>query len=164
MPLNNASLKTAIQDMATNYPATAAAGAAALSSAYATYAQGALSCGGGAPVPASITAAQATLTTALTAAFGNTVAASTAAAMASAFTAFWLTPPVAFVGAPPGAVIAVGGTAALQAALISQWAANIASGASASDAAQGMADALDIFTKTVVAMHGAPITCTAPIV
>ena len=71
------------------------------------------------------------------------------AAIAAALTAYWLTPPQAFLGSRPGAVSAVPGTAALAAALEAVIAANITSHASAQDACEALADAIHAFTQTV---------------
>jgi hypothetical protein len=84
--------------------------------------------------------------------------------MAAAFTSFWLTPPVAFVGVTPGIVTAVAGTAVLQAGLLASWAANTADEASAELAAEQMAGLLDAFTHTVVVTHAPPTVCAAPLV
>ena len=175
MAYNKAVLKAGIQDLMDNLPtypgedypdATTVANDVAQkwADAYATYAADARSCQ--ARPPTGITTAKATLKTALAASFvAGGPASSTASDMATAFTAFWLTPPITFLGgATPGAVTAVGGTAALQAGLLTAWAANLASNASNSDAAQSMADLLDTFSKTVVAAHAAPSACTAPLV
>ncbi len=126
---------------------------------YRDYAEGAISCGGGSPTAGALDAAQATLKTALTAAFNfNNPPATTATSLAAAFTAFWLTPPVVFTAT--GAVTAVAGTAALSSGLSSLWAAG-ASTAEASAAAH--ASLLSIFTLTVVVTHpGVP--CAGPIV
>jgi len=99
--------------------------------------------------PPAVTAATATLSTALAAAFAaGVVLASTAAAMATAFTAFWLTPPVVFAAGLPGTVTAVGGTAALQAGLISTLPANLA--LTKAQQFDAIAALLHTFTLTVV--------------
>jgi hypothetical protein len=164
MALDKASLKTALESLFTSPPATAADCADAWAAAYRAYAAGAKSCGApGAPAGASLDAAKAVLTAALLAAFSGSDPASTAAAFATALTAFWLTPPVAFAGATPGAVIAVAGSAALPSALTAMWASNVASAASAADAAQAHADLFDAFTKTVTVAHAPPSACAAPV-
>ncbi len=171
MALNKAGLKTDLQTLFTSPPFDpdhpenlAHDCAAAWASAYAAYAAGARSCQS--VGPASLSTAQSVLASALEATFStSTTPATTAAQMAAAFTAFWLTPPVAFVGGTtPGVVTGVAGTAALQSGLPTMWAANVAGNLSASDAAQAHADILDIFTKTVLVAHSPPSACAAPVV
>lgn len=141
------------------FPASATAAGEKWADIYADYAGGAQSCAG---VPATLAAAKETLRAALGAAFASGVdPATTASMMASAFTAFWLAPPVAFVGTSPGVVTAVGGTAVLSAGFVTTWAANVAAQATASQAAAALATLLDVFTKTVVVTHSAPTACVA---
>ncbi len=132
-------------------PAKAAEMAQKWSRAYASYAiKGVTVLGGG---PVTLDAAQATLERALTGIFSNPyqLAPQTATLMATAFTTFWLLPPVATLsGAFPGVVTAVAGTALLQAALISTWLSNFGARASAEQAARGVAAALDAFSRTVI--------------
>lgn len=164
MALDKGPLKTALEASLSSYPSTAAAAAAAWAAAYETYAQGGRSCQGAGP--GSLAAAKATLEAALTAAFQDGTAAGASSAMAAAFTAFWLTPPVTFAGSTPGVVTAVTGTAAFSAALSARFTANAANpNLTFSDAAQGFADDLDlVLTKTVVVTHSAPGACAAPLV
>lgn len=176
MALDKASLKADLETLfssppvvfsspgVVDVPATRAACADAWAAAYRAYAGGARSCGTpGAPAGPSLAAAELVLSGALLAAFSGSDPASTAAAFATALTAFWLTPPVAFAGVTPGLVTVVGGTVALPAALAAMWATNVAGSASASDAAQGHADTFDVFTKTVVVTHAPPSACALPI-
>lgn len=132
--------------------------------AYAGYATEAQSCQAVPPVPAAIQAAQATLQATLAAAFAAGIdPVSTATGMASAFTAFWLAPPVLFSGVTPGVVTAVGGAAVLATALVASWTENTLTKASASAAASTMATILDAFTRTVVVTHAPPSACASPL-
>lgn len=128
---------------------------------YSDYAAGAISCQ--TVGPDSLTAAIALLESALAVAFDTTDPASCAAAIATALTVFWLTPPIVFTGTTAGAVTAVAGTAALQAALIANWISNIANSITAVDAAAQHSGVLDTFTKTVVVTHITPSVCAAPL-
>lgn len=133
--------------------------------AYAGYAAEAQSCQVVPPLPAAIEAAQETLQAALAAAFaGGVDPASTATGLATAFSFFWLLPPVAFQGVTPGVVTAVGGATALSTALVASWTENTLARASASDAASTMAAVLDAFTRTVVVTHAPPTACASPLV
>ncbi len=121
--------------------------------AYGSYASAAQSPLGVA-TPASIQAAQQVLQAALVPVFATSrVLPQTCAQMAQAFTAFWMTPPIVFVGTPPGAVTVVPGAAALPAALASAFGVNFASRAQVDQAAQQLATALDAFTRTVIVTH-----------
>jgi len=102
----------------------------------------------GVPMQASLEAAEETLAGALGAAFiaGFVSSAALAESLASAFTAFWLTPPVQ-VGVelvPTGSVTAVAGTAALQSALapLTSYETPLTAG--------NLVTALGVFTATVV--------------
>lgn len=163
MALNKASLKTAIESVFTSPPSTRQGCADALASAYRSYAAGATSCLGGAPNSGSLGTAETTLATALGSAFAGTDPATVATAVSAALTAFWLTPPIAFSGTPPGVVTAVGGTAALTSGLPTMWAAQVAGSASASAAAQAHADLVDTFTKTVLVLHSGGGGCSGAI-
>lgn len=164
MALNKTQLRTDLEALFTAPTESYADAAEAWADAYAVYAANAKSCSTPG-APASLAAAKATLKAVLTTSFSTrTVASDTAGDMAAAFTAFWLVPPVPFSGTTPGVVTAVAGTAALQAALISTWAANLASQVSAAAAAESMAELLDIFTKTVLVTHVAPSACATTIV
>lgn len=164
MALNSGQLASDIQAVFESYPATAAIAGDGVAEAYRSYASGARSCGSpGTPNPGSLAAAKALLATALTSAFsaGNSI--TCAATIASALTAFWMSPPIPFVGVTPGVVILAPGGPALQAALPGMWASNVSSGASASDAASAHANLFDIFTKSVVVAHAPPSVCSLPI-
>lgn len=158
MALNSASLKSALQSIYTSFPATRQNAADQWASAYSSYASGAQSCSG---TPVSLAAAEALLSSSLNSAFGSGTAVATAVAMSTALTTFWLAPPIVFAGPTPGAVSLVGGTAVLQAGLLSLWSNNVANGVSASQAAQDHADLFDIFTKTVLVVHVPPAPCSA---
>lgn len=159
--LNKTALASDLTTLFTSPPATRADCASAWTDVYAAYAATAVSCSGGSP--ATLVAAKVTLQAALLAAFSGTNAATTSNAMATAFSAFWLLPPVVFTGPTPGAVIAVAGTALFQSGLLALWATNVADAASAVDAASGHADLFDILTKTVVVAHAPPSVCSAPL-
>lgn len=116
--------------------------------AYATYAQDGWS-PVGAP-PTGLSAKKPALAAALTTAFDARDANTTASAIDSALTAFWLSPPVVFPSSPPGGVTAVGGTGSLEPALLAVFAANVAGSLSNQDCADAIADAIDTFTRTVI--------------
>ena len=133
--------------------------------AYAGYAAEAQSCQAVLPVPVAVKAATATLQSALAGAFaGGVDPVSTASAMASAFTAFWFLPPMAFQGVTPGVVTVVSGTGILATGLVASWAQSTATQASADAAASTMATLLDAFTRTVVVTHAPPSVCASPLV
>ena len=160
MALSPSTLSSGIQAITAAFPADAAAAGSAWADAYAAYAASAQSPMGG--IPVTLVAAKATLATALAGAFSGVVPATTAAAMATAFVAFWLTPPVVFVGTPPGAVtVAIPG--ALAAALVAAWAANTAGKLSVSDSADSIATAIDAWTRTVIVTHPTPVPIVGPI-
>lgn len=126
--------------------------------AYKAYAAGATSCLAGAPNGASLTAAEATLSAALVAAFSSKDPVTTVSAFGAAFTAFWMAPPMVFTGALPGVVTAATGAAALQAGLPGVWATIQAMGMScdAAAAASQHATLLDTFTRLVIVLHAPP--------
>lgn len=167
MALNQTSLRNALKTLFETPPAAAepstlatraAAAAAGWASVYRAYAAAAQSCLLASPSGPSLTAAEATLTATLTTAFQGTNPATLASGVAAAFTAFWLTPPVAF-GA--GAVVAVGGTGALQTALTGLWTVSPPPSKTPLQAADDHAALLHAFTLTVAAAH--PPTCSGPI-
>lgn len=154
MALSSSGLSSGLQNI--GFPDTHAAAGQAWADKYADYAANALSPMGGAV--GSLAAAKATLASALGAAFASQNPASVVAAFANGLTAFWLTPPVVFAGAPPGAVTAVGGTAALGPALTSVFASNIAGKLSKQACADAIAAVIHTFTLTVIVTH--PVTPT----
>lgn len=165
MALNSSALADSLADVFAAPAADFLAAAKGWAGAYAEYAADAQSCQAVPPLPASIEAAQATLQGGLAEAFAAGVdPGSTATGMATALTAFWLLPPVAFTGVTPGIVTAVAGTSLLVTAFVATWAKNTASKASARDAAASMATVLDAFTRTVVVTHAPPTVCASPIV
>lgn len=166
MALSQATLKSGIQAiMAAPFPRNSAEAADRWSAAYASYAASATSCGG--VSPASLAAAQAALKGVLTGVFAarSPTPNAAASAFASAFTAFWIAPPVVFAPHPfPGVVTVVGGTAALGPALLSAWSSNLATRARADAASSSIASALHAFTLTVVVTHPiVPTPCVSPI-
>src|SRR4051812_28529854 len=109
MALNVVVLRSGIADLSRPFPKDYVESAKRLADAYATYAATAQSVMGGSPV--SLAAAKATLQASLAPVFATSrLAPQTAAQLAQAFTAFWLLPPVAFVGTPPGVVTVVPGS------------------------------------------------------
>lgn len=118
-------------------------------SAYSSYASDAVSPVGGSPVGLSVV--EGILAGLLAMSFSTSHDPVTEAQqLATALTAFWLTPPVVFAGTPPGAVTLVAGGPALQQALVSVWAVNLASRSPADQAMRSVAQAIDGFTRTVV--------------
>lgn len=174
MPMDVAQLTTDLEDLALGeyifpgesvgrYPASIAEAASAWAAIYRAFAATTTAPSPpGTPVPASLSAAEATLASALALAFAVRPGAipALASAISSAVTIFWLTPPVAFAGVSPGVVTAVGGTAALTSALSSAWTANATlfpqGGPSASTAAAQVGSALGAFTLTVLVTHAGP--------
>lgn len=133
-----------------------------MADAYADYVLAATSCGGGAPADTNANAVA--LAAALASVFTTSIdPATTASGMATAFTAFWFSPPLAFTSIPPagpGVVTAVAGTAVLQ-----SFFAALVPTSDADDAMTRVATALDVFTKTVVVTHPipGPAVCALPI-
>lgn len=165
MPYFRSDLKAALIGLFVSPPAggatlaeRAALSAAAWANVYRTYVADARSCQNVPPTTMALDAAEVALTTALIAAFQgvdpSTLAAATATA--TAFTAFWLTPPVAF--GVSGAVTAVGGTAALQAALTGLWTITPPPSKTPTEAAEDISLALHAFTQTVAV--AAPPACS----
>lgn len=142
MALSVQALTNALIGIATAFPGSYAEAGQRWAAAYgATYAANAQSLAGGSPV--GIPGAQAILASSLAGAFAS---GSAAAAMAAAFIAFWGGPPMAFLGAFPGIVTAVGGTFDLAAA----FQANIDSKATVGDACARIAGILDASTRLVI--------------
>lgn len=168
MPLNKSNLEKALRVAFSTPSDNFRDPANRIAKAYTDYAKTATSCAGGSPIPASITAAGKILQKVLEATYMTSRdPVSTISKKAAAFAAFWLTPPVAFTGATPGAVT-VAVPATLQAVLLAITASNAARAAagSAVDAhrtAAQWAKALDLWTKTVVVVHAPPSACASPI-
>ncbi len=138
-----------------------------LCSAYRRYAGDARSCQAQAPTPALLDAAALRMAGVLASAAPlarNPQAFARAFGLAGA--AFWLTPPITFIGgASPGAVVAAV-PAALEAAVLGALAQATAAGKGMTP--QLVADlwgtALDTWTRTVVAAHGPVTACSAPLI
>jgi hypothetical protein len=173
MALVSATLEAALGNLMRGTPPVTSAVDAGQrwAAAYAVYAAGATSVSG--DTAPSLAANEAALAALLGAAFANPSSppTQTAQAIATAMTAFWLTPPVVLVGAPVSAIVtAVAGTAALQAGLLAIWAALVAApdpNDPAGQAAAQHASVLDLFTKTVIVTHVFPAPAppvVAPIV
>ena len=162
MALQQGRLARLLQDLSDESPQGFAEAGRRWSALYASYAADARSVLGGAPIGLSV--AESLLTRTLAGVFATSSdPVTTAQNMAAALTAFWLLPPVAFSGATPGAVTAVGGTVFLAAALASAWGSNLASRAPAPQAAASVAAALHAFTETVIVTHPTPTPTVGPI-
>jgi hypothetical protein len=149
MPLVSSTLAQGLLDLTRNFPQTPQEAGRRWASVYAQYASTAKTAVGGSII--SLAAQERVLGPLLGAVFATSqLAPQTASNLASAFTSFWLLPPVPFVGSFPGIVTAVAGTAALQAGLLSVWAANFASRAPNEQAMQKIAGVIDVFTRTVI--------------
>jgi hypothetical protein len=150
--LQLSTLKRGLLDIQRNFPATHQEAGARWAAAYSAYCKDAQSVLGGSPV--SLDAGEAVLGRMLGITFATSKdPVSTASAFASALTAFWLLPPVAFTGVPPGLVTAVAGTAVLQVALPATWAGLLLSRASAEKAMGDISTVMDAFTRTVFVTH-----------
>jgi hypothetical protein len=162
--LQSSTLKRGLLDLTHSFPRTYEEAAKRWAEAYATYAKDAQSPLGGSP--ATLAAAQAALAAALAPVFATSRdPVTTSARIAAALTQFWLTPPVAFTGTPPGLVTAVLGTAALAAALPPLGASMARSHASADQAMGQLAAAFDAFTRTVIVLHPVvPAPVVGPII
>jgi hypothetical protein len=134
-------------------------------SVYARYAKDARSCQGQGPAPGTIEAAQLKL--------GGYLAAQLPRSrnplqfcniFATGLSAFWLLPPVAFLGGTPGAVT-LANPATLQASLLKVCATAALEGAAGHltppKVARMWAQAIHAWTRTVVVLHGPPSGCTA---
>lgn len=158
MALVKANLKSALESLFQNPPASVADCAAAWASAYASYAAGAISCQGSSPV---LTGREAALSAALESAFNTEDPATCAAAFDTALGAFWTG--VAFPGGTTG-VAAPPTPGLLTSGLPTMWANNVATSASYSAAAQAHADIFDSTTRTVIVTHPAPGPCASVII
>lgn len=137
-----------------------------LAGCYRKYAQDARSCQSIAPLALNLAAAEVVMAGALATQLpGSRTPATFAQIIGTAGAAFWLLPPVTFVGgASPGAVVAAV-PATLTAAVLRVIVASIASGdkLNARKVADLWASALHTWTKTVVAAHGPVPACSAPL-
>lgn len=165
MALDKSILKSGILDLSggPNYPQDTTEAAQRWASMYSTYAATAVAPAGptATPVPASLEAAEALLAGNLKVAFEFGNAASAAQAMALAFDAFWMAPPVAFLPAPPallGAVTASTGAPVLQTLLASltPYEPDGTTPVSVDGVATKVSDALDTFTKLVIVTSPLP--------
>ncbi len=148
MPRDASKLARAIVSLGTQYPKDAYEAGKRWAHAYALYAADAMSIPPTAAPPASLAANERVLATALGALWQTSrTATQTAQGMATALTAFWLSPPVVF-GA--GVVTAVPGTATLSSALLGVWSSNLAGKQSADFCARKVAAAVHVFTSTVI--------------
>lgn len=132
---------------------------------YRSYASDARSCQAVGPVPASLAAAEATMAAGLAARLPTSrTPTDLAQIVGTAGAAFWLLPPVAFIGASPGLVIAAV-PATLTAAILGVIANCAASGARLKprQVADLWASALHTWTTSVVVLHGPLPTCSAPL-
>lgn len=131
--------------------------AAKIANAYYTYSLGAQSCSG-VIIPAPMAAKQQALAKGLESAMVGVALPQTMNMMASAFTAYWLG--AAFAGPTPG-VVTVVVPVTLQLALTSVVLSSL--NAPASIVAAKWADALDTWTKTIIAVHAPPAACAGPL-
>lgn len=156
MPLVAATLQSALVRIAQSFPSSYVEAGRQWADAYATYAQGAVSVLAGSPL--AIEAARPILAGSMGFAFASGFEANvTANQMASAVTAFWMAPPMAFAGASPGVVTLVGmAPPALASSLVAAFIANSASQAGATQAVQRIAALLDAHARTVIVTHFTP--------
>lgn len=167
MPLNKSGLQKALDKAFASPSPNFKAPASRIAAAYFNYAKSAQSCAGTVN-PAGLAGKQATLTRALEAAFTTSKDPGSSMSKAStAVAAFWMVPPVTFLGPTPGAVTAAV-PATLLAALLALTAINAglaSSGKSQSAAkvASQWATALDTWTKTVLTAHVPPSVCAGPL-
>jgi len=155
MPLTASKLANEIVKLATDkqYPKDSYEAGKRWAHAYALYAKDGRANGSIPPAP--LTTNEAALAAALGSLWATCKdSATNAQGMASALTIFWFSPPVVF---GPGAVTAVGGTSALQSALLGIWASNLAGKQSEAVCARKLAAAIDLFTHTVVVTLPGPI-------
>jgi hypothetical protein len=174
MTLVKSKLQNPLRDLfeGTNgFPASGADAAEDLAAIYRAYA-GDAAAAATQPVAAALTGAGNTLAAALAAAFaaakeaGPSGVATLGLAMDTAFVAFWLTPPVAFVFPVTGTatiagVVTVAAPGVLAPALTSLFVAGAAGGPTAAQQAQAMATILDSWTRTVLVVN-TPITPPGP--
>ena len=174
MALVKSKLQNPLRDLfeGTNgFPPSQADAAANLAAIYRTYATDAAAAATK-PVAALLTTAGNTLGSALTAAFtaaqdaGPSGVATLGLAMDAAFVAFWLAPPMTFVFPITGTVTIAGVVTVvtpgvLGPALTSLFLAGAAGGPTAAQQAQGLATALDTWTRTVMVVN-TPITPPGP--
>jgi hypothetical protein len=138
-----------------------------IAEAYYSYASGAQSCAGTINL-ASLVGRQASLRAIVTAAISTGRGPATISRIAKAIGAFWLIPgPVTFLGPSPGAITVVV-PQVLEAMLLAITTIHTAVGASgkslpSSRVAQQWTDAIDTWTRTIVAAHVLPSVCVGPL-
>jgi hypothetical protein len=151
-----------------SYPADHGEAARGFAAAYAAYAAGALAAPT-VPVSLSLEAAEPTLAQSIESAFRSAASAgdvnALAAALDTAFVAFWLSPPVQFL--PPGPPVVTGlvtlaPPSVLTPLLSALLGAGVTSRASAGSQANSLASVLDGWTRTVIVTNtpvtGTPVT------
>ena len=153
MPLVVSSLAAALEAAFLSHPGSAAISASDMAKAYDDYCKAGLA--GGIPpllLPAGKSALEGVLLGAI--ASGQGTPAQIAGAWSSGIQAYWMTPPVVFT-APPitGVVTAIPGAAAVTGVVIGVL-SNVKN--TAATAAQGIAAALDVATKTVLVTFATP--------
>ncbi len=156
MSLDVRSLKEGLMETARSHPKSPAEAAQRYALAYSRYASDATSPAGGSVV--SVAAAQELLEASLVPAFSAFDANISAQLQTASFTAFWLLPPIVFTGTTPGLVTLTPGSLLLPSALLSVWAANVATSADYDQAIGRIADILHSFTLTVIVAHAAPVS------
>jgi hypothetical protein len=170
VPLDPAGLTDALKAIfeGDGHPASSDDAGERWAQAYRDYAGGALAAPT-APLGPSLDAAGMALGASLAGAFAAAQAAGPAAlvpTLSTAFTAFWLLPPIAFTSPPAPAppvvagVVTVAVPGALPAALTAALAAGVG-GADAATQAQAFATGLDTFTRTVMVVN-TPVTPPGP--
>lgn len=171
MPLSQDQLRNDLASAWRQPTDSCSVAAGRVASAYASYASGAVSCAGGTPLPAAVQVAQQALRTALTAAYASSGfnEQMMAQRFSTALGVFWLTPPIAFVGAATPGVVTIAAAPVLYASLVGvintlTQSCRTLPGPSADYAAQLWANALDLWTKSsVVVAHSPPSACVGPV-
>jgi hypothetical protein len=172
MPLVAAGLIDGLRDLFADedgYPADSTEAGQRWAALYHDYAANAIA-GPTAPLAPSLTAAKTTLAQTLGSAFAAAKAADAAAAASlplaldGCYVGFWLLPPVAF--APPVGPPAITGVVSVAspgigAQLTAAFQNGASAGASAADQAQGIGNALDTWTRTVMVLN-TPVTPPGP--
>jgi hypothetical protein len=158
--LQKSDLRMSLESMFANPTADFGVAAERLATAYYKYSLQAQSCSG-VINPASLAGKKELLRAQIQSTLMSAIDLATATALLSqAFAAYWMAPPVAFIGSSPGAVVAAA-PATLAAALLVVMTSNPKR--TGAEAADTMAGVLDNWTKTVVAAHTPPTPCTGPL-
>lgn len=161
MALDKAPLKSALQASMASFPETAALAAQGWADAISAHVATGQSPQGVPPTPASIAAGKPSMSSSIATAFQSGSASGAASGISSAVALFYAG--LLFVGATPGVVSAVNGTAALGAALSSAFSENSANSATVSEAADRFADAIHACAQTVIVTHAPPSAVTGPL-